>query len=82
VTFDLRPLARRLEQKQATLDCLCCGSSDVSYSDTRYALIELDSDDQLAVEQDWGLTSNLFCAARVCNACGFVHLHALLPIES
>ena len=79
--YDLRPFARRLEQANANLNCLCCGSSTVNYSDARYALVELESDDRLAVQPDWGMASAMFCGARVCETCGYVHLHALLPIE-
>jgi hypothetical protein len=82
MSFDLRPFARTLRKANANLDCLCCGSSDVNYSDARYALIELGSDDRLAVEPDWGLASTLFCAVRICNACGYVHLHSELRFAS
>ena len=79
--YDLRPFAARLAEAQANLDCLCCGSSDMNYSDARYALIEMDSDDRLAVEFDWGLATSMFCGARVCEACGYVHLHSLLVVD-
>jgi hypothetical protein len=81
VTYDLRPFANRLAAEAATLNCLCCGAIDVDYSDTRYVLVELESDGSLAIQREWGLVSTLTCGARICNSCGFVHLHALQPIE-
>jgi hypothetical protein len=80
VNYDHGPIMERLIAAGATETCLCCGSSEVRYSDTRYALIDLDANDKLAVETDWGLASGLFCIARICNACGFVHLHGPRPI--
>jgi hypothetical protein len=81
MAYDVGPFASRLEKANANLACLCCGSTSVMYSDARYMLIELDSDDRLAVQPDWGLGSGAFCGARICHACGYVHLHSLLVID-
>jgi hypothetical protein len=78
--FDTKPLADRLSEAGANLHCLSCGAENVTYSATRYSLTELGSDDKLAVEPEWGLTSGLRLAARVCLACSYIHLYALAVV--
>ena len=81
MAYDPQRLIRHLINTDATPNCLSCGATNVRVADTRYALVELDAEDHLAVEADWGLASSLKCGARICNACSYVHLYALAVID-
>lgn len=80
MAWDPSDFHRRVADAGANDSCLACGNSDLSTSDARYCLIELDDNDRLASELTFGMASGIFCGARVCPSCGYVHLHAMLPL--
>jgi hypothetical protein len=81
MVFDVQPLKQRLDATQAERKCLSCGSSNINFDTSRYALIEVGSDDNLAIESSWELVSTLRCMPRVCEDCSFVHLYSLNVID-
>lgn len=80
--FDYRELDNRLTDAKAERDCLACGSNAVDWADRAVALIEVTDDGRIDIRP--GLPSmarGIFCGARVCNACGFVHLYAPVAVS-
>jgi len=80
LAWDYKELKNRLSDAEALRTCLVCGSDDVDWNATRSVLVNLDEDDEAEIYPTGGLANGMWCAARVCNACGFVHLHATLPL--
>jgi len=76
--FDYERLAARLSETNVSQTCVACGDDNLQFSDARYQLIEVQDDDSPSV--GFGMISGMFCGARVCNTCGFVHLHATQPL--
>ena len=81
VPYDLAAFIRRVEATNANLNCLCCGSSDVAYSDKRAVLFDLDEYDRTAADAELALAAGTICGVRMCPECGYVHLHSFALLE-
>ena len=79
--YDPATFADRLEATEANLNCLCCGSDAVRYSQVRCVLFDLDSNDRMAADAELALAAGSICGVRVCPECGYVHLHSLPMLE-
>jgi hypothetical protein len=76
--FDYRELDNKLTALEAQKNCLVCGSRDVDDTDRLFLLIEVPADRPL-----WqGDTTGLLGGARVCNDCGYVHMHVEAPVRT
>jgi hypothetical protein len=82
-TFDWREIDNRLSDADARRECVVCGGENVDYADARYGLVEVDAAGMVRVDDPDlpAMTALIVCVARVCNTCGFVHLHALRPLR-
>jgi RNA polymerase subunit RPABC4/transcription elongation factor Spt4 len=76
--FDYSELDNRLTDADATRECLVCGSEDVNDTDKGFLLVEVPPDGVLNLGKS---ASGLYCGARVCNRCGYVHLHTEAPVR-
>jgi hypothetical protein len=75
--FRLPGLDNKLTHLEARKDCLVCGSPDVDDTERAFLLIEVPPDKPI-----WrDVTTGLFGGARVCNDCGYVHLHVEASVQ-
>lgn len=81
MSFDHGEFDNRLSDADAQLNYLSCGSSDVDHAAGRFALIEVRADDRLDLEASSGDAVALFCRARVCLECGYVHLYSQAALD-
>jgi hypothetical protein len=76
MTFDYQELDNgRLTEAGANRKCLSCGSSDVKFVDKAFGLVEVADHGQVDFSAHTGAMLMTYCGARVCEACGFVHLY-------
>lgn len=75
--FDYRELDNKLTNLEARKECLVCGSPEVEDTERGFLPIEVPPDKPLWREK----TTGLFCGARVCDECGYVHLHVEAPVR-
>jgi predicted nucleic-acid-binding Zn-ribbon protein len=80
-TFDFGELDNRLSETNASLECLSCGSSDVHHADRKVGLVEVGLDGRVELYPQMGAARVIYCAARICNACGYVHLYSAAAID-
>ena len=81
MSFDYRELDNRLGSAGAELHCLSCGSDHVHFAGRAVALIEVGDEGTLERRGGGPSAQGVFCAARICNACGFVHLYSLVAVD-
>ena len=79
--FDYGELDNRLRETDARLDCLSCGSEKVHHADRKVGLVEVGPDGRVEIYPEMGGARVIFCAVRICNACGFVHLYSAAAID-
>jgi hypothetical protein len=79
--FDYGELDNRLTNADGCRDCLVCGSEEVDYTDRGFLLVEVPPDGQLGLDIARRGVAGLHCGARVCNVCGYVHLHVDAPVR-
>jgi hypothetical protein len=85
VVFDYRELDNKLTALEARKDCLVCGSADVDDANRNVLLVEAPPDKPVWREvpgTDFMEMGGLFGGARVCNDCGYVHLHVEASVRA
>jgi hypothetical protein len=84
VAYDYREFDNALSRQAGPgFSCVACGHTEFSATSRPVAVIEVNQDGYLqvqAVTESLRTVTATFCGARICDNCGFVHLHALIPL--
>ena len=72
---------RALDDANANLNCLSCGSERVAFAAERAAFVELGDNGMFRIDDKLGLAAGMEVALRVCRKCGYVQAYSISALE-
>lgn len=79
--FDYGELDNRLAETNARLECLSCGGTNVKHAHRKIGLVEVAENGRVEIHPTAGTALVVFCAPRICDDCGYVHLYSAAAID-